>query len=385
VWTMRSWVRLVVLVVLSGALVGALAVPALGLQPDPPPPSAQPRASNQGIIDQLRDELARRLKQLRAAQERAATPAAPSGSADSPDQPEHSVTYYAWMVVSTALDLREETPDPDEKSAAIRVEQEAQLAELKDQLSRAMTELPEGERAARVEDLASQIEQHPAATDNDRDEAAAAREAVKDTGSSTEPETSADDEQPNTETAAPESQPAPDAAKNRADLGLSGTDQEQHGEGLEWLDGTIVDQPGSVVDPNGGVVGGQWNPGGTGDEQEDPTQLEAIGGAVGAGTDNRGFNPFGDLFSEQFTTPNPDLGPGILVTPKPDVDLGPGILVTPQPPLGPDQEILVPPELELGGGPGEEIWLPPELGPDREILLPPHDLPGVTDRVALAA
>jgi hypothetical protein len=327
VWTMRSWVRLVVLVVLSGALVGALAVPALGQVADPPLP---PPETRQETLDRLREDLARRLEEMRTAREQR------------PEEREHSILYYAWEVATGVSDLIAWADDPDEKQQARAAEEEARQVE-QDELAR---------RAAQEADQTGQ----PDATD-----------------------------QPGPETAASGEQPAPADAQNQANLSLSGSDdQEQGGEGLEWMDGTIVNQPGSVVGANGGVVGGQWEPDGTG-EQEDPTQLDAIGGAVGAGTDNRGFNPFGDLFSEQFTTPNPDLGPGILITPQPDLNLGPGILVTPQPPLGPDQEILVPPELELGGGPGEEIWLPPELGPDREILLPPHDLPGVTDRVALAA
>jgi len=315
VWTMRSWVRSVVLVTSSAALVCALAVPALGQKPDPPPPSPD---WYQVTLDQLHAELADRLEELRAAQRPSATP----------EEREHSVSYYAWRVISAALDYGEHAADMTDK-------QEANAAE---------------EEARRAENEATPTGQ-PDATD-----------------------------QPEPDAPATEEQTAPDAAQNRADLGLSGSDdQQQHGEGLEWVDGTIVNQPGSVVDAPGGVVGGQWKPDGSSDEQEDTTQPDAIGGAVGAGTDNRGFNPFSDLFSEQFTvTPNPDLGPGILITPQPDLDLGPGILVTPQPPLGPDQEILVPPELELGGR-GEEIWLPPELDPRPEIP-PPHNLPGVTDR-----
>jgi hypothetical protein len=318
VWTMRSWVRSAVLVTLSAALVGAFAVPALGQDPEPPP--AAPN-TYQDTLDRLRADLADRLAELRDAQQQAA--------ASEADQPEHSVRYYAWRVIGAALDFGEWAADMTDKQEANAAEAEARQAE----------------------EAANQAEQ-PA-------------------------------DQPETETAAPEPQPAPADAQNRADLGLSGTDdQEQHGEALEWVGGTVVDQPGSVVDANGGVVGGQWEPDGSGDEQQDTIQLDAIDGAVGAGTDNRGFNPFGDLFSEQFTTtPTPDLGPEILITPKPDVDLGPEILVTPQPELDLGPEILLPPGLD----PGREILLPPDLDPPPDILLPPHDLPGVTDRVALAA
>jgi hypothetical protein len=312
VWTMRSWVRSVVLVVLSAALVGAFAVPALGQPADPPPPSPD---WYQATLDRLHDELADRLEQLRAAQRPSATP----------EEPEHSVSFYAWRVISAALDYGEWAADPGDKQEANAAEDEARQAE--DEVNQA-----------------------------------------------NQPDTT---EQPEPETLASGEQPAPADAQNRADLGLSGSDDHQEQQG------TIMDQPGSVVGANGGLVGGQWKPDGTGDEQEDTTELEAIGGAVGAGTDNRGFNPFSDLFSEQFTvTPDPDLGPGILITPQPDLDLGQGILVTPQPHLGPDQEIFLPPEMELGR-PGEEIWLPPELDPGQEIL-PPHGLPGVTDRSDLA-
>jgi hypothetical protein len=65
VWTMRSWVRSVVLVVLSAALVGALAVPALGQPADPPP---RPETL-QETVERLRAELADRLEQMRAARE----------------------------------------------------------------------------------------------------------------------------------------------------------------------------------------------------------------------------------------------------------------------------------------------------------------------------
>jgi hypothetical protein len=305
VWTMRSWVRSVVLVVLSAALVGAFAIPAVGQSTDPPPPSPD---WYQATLDRLHDELADRLEQLRAAQRPSATP----------EEQEHSVSFYAWRVISAALDYGEHAADPEEKQKANAAEEEARRAE----------------------------------------EAEARRAEEHEPGTNDQPETVASGEQP-----------APDAAQNQANLGLSGgDDQEQQDQGLKWVDGTIVDQPGSVVGANGGVVGGQWEPDGSGDEPEDTTQLDAIGGAVGAGTDNRGFNPFSDLFSEQFTvTPNPDLGPGILITPQPDLDLGQGILVTPQPPLGPDQKILVPPELD----PGQKILVPPEL-------------PGVTDRSDLA-
>jgi hypothetical protein len=375
VWTVRSWIRSVVLITSSAALACALAVPALGLPHDPPPPgppSDEALAKLHSLLGRLRDDLADlfaglqlppavgdRLagvvdglhtatemaadlqprdadtgnvapdlgqprtpyeqavedKRAKLAEELEALRAAQRG--ESPDG--HSVEYHAWMVKTAAAEFIEQAPDATDKAS--------------------------GHEAIREAEQAEQAEQAENAAPADRDAEPPAPAA--------------------------EAQPAPadggDQAQNRADLGLAGdttvawpddtavTDdsdtQGQHGQ-RPWVDDTIVEQPGSVVAVPGWVVGEQ--------------QQEADGTSA---------TSLGELFT---TTPNVAPDREILLPPP---FTGPGQeILLPPPVQGPDREILLPPELDLG----PDILRQPDvdLGPD--IFLPPHDLPGVTDRSALA-